>query len=60
MGLWHEVHGDEVQARQAILAAIATPYARQSGDYMAALGRTHAVRTSAYIDWWVYHPGGWD
>ena len=44
VGLWYEAHGDAAQAKQAVLAAIATPYARQSGDYMASLGRIHALR----------------
>lgn len=41
VGLWHEAHGDAAAARAAITAAVATPYARLSGDYMAALARVH-------------------
>ncbi|KAF8068335.1 hypothetical protein HT031_002023 [Scenedesmus sp. PABB004] len=44
VGLWHEAHGDAERARAAITAAVETPYARQSGDYMAALARVHAQR----------------
>ncbi len=44
VGLWHEAHGDAAAARAAITAAVATPYARLSGDYMAALARVHCKR----------------
>lgn len=44
VGLWHEAHGDDAAAREAISRAAATPYARQSGDYMASLSRVHCQR----------------
>lgn len=46
VGLWYESHQDPERAKQAILAAVATPYARLSGDYMASLAKVHAVRRS--------------
>jgi hypothetical protein len=44
VGLWHEAHGDAAAARDAVLQAVATPYARGSGDYMAALARVHCLQ----------------
>ncbi|GAX80175.1 hypothetical protein CEUSTIGMA_g7613.t1 [Chlamydomonas eustigma] len=44
VGLWYEAHNQPEEARKAILSAIATPYARLSGDYMVSLGKVHAVR----------------
>ncbi|KAG2452481.1 hypothetical protein HYH02_002720 [Chlamydomonas schloesseri] len=44
VGLWHEAEGDTAEAQKAITAAVATPYARLSGDYMAALARVHCQR----------------
>jgi len=44
VGLWYEAHKEEAAAKQAMLAAVATPYARRSGDYMASLARVHAMR----------------
>jgi len=44
VGLWYEAHNQPEEACKAILSAIATPYARLSGDYMASLGKVHAVR----------------
>ncbi|CAG9463347.1 unnamed protein product [Pedinophyceae sp. YPF-701] len=43
-GLYHEAEGDDLSAQRSILAAAMTPYARHSGDYMAALSRVHCVR----------------
>lgn len=43
-GLYAEARGDADAARAAVLQAVATPYGRQSGDYMAALARVHALR----------------
>lgn len=40
-GLYSEAHGDGQAAREALLQAVATPYAQRSGDYMAALARVH-------------------
>ena len=42
--LYAEAKGDAAAARTAILAAVATPYAQGSSDYMAALARVHAQR----------------
>ncbi|EFJ50557.1 hypothetical protein VOLCADRAFT_88486 [Volvox carteri f. nagariensis] len=39
VGLWHEAHGNATEAEKAITAAVQTPYARLSGDYMASLAR---------------------
>ncbi|GIL47692.1 hypothetical protein Vafri_4456 [Volvox africanus] len=44
VGLWHEAHGDTTEAKKAITAAVQTPYARLSGDYMASLARVHCQR----------------
>ncbi|KAG2445915.1 hypothetical protein HXX76_000518 [Chlamydomonas incerta] len=44
VGLWHEAEGDKAEAEKAITAAVATPYARLSGDYMASLARVHCLR----------------
>ncbi|GBF91154.1 hypothetical protein Rsub_04823 [Raphidocelis subcapitata] len=44
VGLYHEAHGDAGAAREAMLRAVGTAYARRSGDYMAALARVHCQR----------------
>ncbi|GLC54900.1 hypothetical protein PLESTB_000917900 [Pleodorina starrii] len=44
VGLWHEAHCDAAGAQKAITAAVQTPYARLSGDYMASLARVHCQR----------------
>lgn len=44
VGLWQEAHGDAEAARAAMVRAVQTPYARQSGDYMAALAGVHCAR----------------
>eukprot|EP00198_Chlamydomonas_reinhardtii_P001510 XP_001690846.1 predicted protein [Chlamydomonas reinhardtii] len=44
VGLWHEAEGDKAEAEKAVTAAVATPYARLSGDYMASLARVHCLR----------------
>ncbi|GIL70077.1 hypothetical protein Vretimale_3352 [Volvox reticuliferus] len=44
VGLWHEAHGNATEAKKAIVAAVQTPYARLSGDYMASLARVHCQR----------------
>jgi len=43
-GLYQEAKGDAEAAKTAILAAVATDYGKESGDYMAALARVHALR----------------
>jgi hypothetical protein len=42
--LWHEAHGEAAEAEGAMARAVQTQYARQSGDYMAALARVHCAR----------------
>lgn len=42
--LWMEGHGDAAAARESMVAAVATRYARGSGDYMADLARVHVTR----------------
>ena len=44
VALYHEAHGDAEAARGAMLRAVRTRYARQSGDYMADLARVHCLR----------------
>jgi hypothetical protein len=44
VGLWQEAHGAADLAKEAVLAAVATPYAKMSGDYMASLATVHAQR----------------
>jgi hypothetical protein len=44
LGLYREAKGDENGAKDAVLAAVATPYGSRSGDYMAALAEVHAKR----------------
>ena len=39
--LYHEAEGDAEGSKEAMLRAVATPYAKQAGDYMAALARVH-------------------
>jgi hypothetical protein len=41
MGLWHEAEGNADAARESMVAAVGTPYAEESGDYMASLARVH-------------------
>ena len=41
-GLYEEARSDADAARTAILAACASAYGQQSGDYMATVARTHA------------------
>lgn len=43
-GLWHEAHGSPAAARSAMEAAADAPYARLSGDYMAAVARVHCLQ----------------
>jgi len=43
-GLFHEAHGAAAEAEAAIIAAMKTPYALQSGDYMAAVASVHCLR----------------
>lgn len=43
VGLFHESLGDASKAEEALLAAVGTPYAQQSGDYMAALAAVHCL-----------------
>jgi len=42
-GLYQESIGDKESARESFLTAVATPYAQQSGDYMAAVAAVHSV-----------------
>jgi hypothetical protein len=44
VGLYQEAHGDEGGAREAMLRATGTQYARLSGDYMADLAHVHCLR----------------
>ena len=44
IGLWHEANGDAERAKEEILQAVETPYAKLSGDYMAGLAFVHAKR----------------
>ena len=44
VGLYREAKGDDAGAKEAVLAAVATPYGSRSGDYMAALAAVHAKR----------------
>eukprot|EP00898_Chlorokybus_atmophyticus_P008785 jgi/Chlat1/8908/Chrsp92S08236 len=39
--LYHEAYAEGEAARKEMLSAVATRYARASGDYMAALARVH-------------------
>lgn len=43
-GLFHESLGDSAQAEECLRAAVTTPYAQQSGDYMAAVAAVHCMR----------------
>lgn len=43
-GLFFEAEGNTQRAQESIVAACATRYALESGDYMAALARVHATR----------------
>lgn len=42
--LYYEAEGQAEASREAMLRAVATPYAKQAGDYMAALARVHCQR----------------
>lgn len=42
-GLYHESFGDASRAEKAMLEAVQTPYAQQSGDYMAAVAAVHCL-----------------
>lgn len=44
LGLFREAKGDTEGAKKYMRAAVATPYARGSGDYMADLARVHVTR----------------
>ena len=44
VGLFHESVGEHAEAQQALLEAVQTPYAQQSGDYMAGLAAVHCLR----------------
>ena len=44
VGLFHESVGELVEAERALLEAVGTPYAQQSGDYMAGLAAVHCLR----------------
>jgi hypothetical protein len=44
VALYLEAHGDAAGAREAMLRAVNTQYARLSGDYMAALARVHCLQ----------------
>jgi L-cysteine desulfidase len=44
VALYNEAEGREEEARAAMEAAVRTAYARQSGDYMAALAKVHCQR----------------
>ncbi|EIE22507.1 hypothetical protein COCSUDRAFT_16560 [Coccomyxa subellipsoidea C-169] len=43
VGLYHESMGNASKAEEAILAAVGTPYAQQSGDYMAGVAAVHCI-----------------
>lgn len=44
VGLWHEAHGNAEEAQAAVTKAVATQYAKLSGDYMASLAQVHCLR----------------
>ena len=44
IGLFHEAHGSPSEAEAAMKAAVATPYALQSGDYMASVASVHCLQ----------------
>lgn len=44
VALWYEAEGNVEAAKEAMLKAVQTDYARGSGDYMAALASTHMKR----------------
>lgn len=50
VGLWHEAHGDAGKAQEAMGKAVQTQYAKQSGDYMAALAVVHCQRRGWAVD----------
>lgn len=43
-GLYLEAEGDAERSKQAMLQSVETPYAQQSGDYMASVARVHCLR----------------
>jgi hypothetical protein len=43
VGLYREAHGDAGAACEALRAALATPYAARSGDYMVDVARVHVA-----------------
>lgn len=44
VALWHEAHGNQDDAKAAILDSLRTQYAQSSRDYMASLANVHARR----------------
>ena len=44
VGLYHEAEGSPAEAEAALTAAVATPYALQSGDYMASVAYMHCMQ----------------
>ncbi len=44
VGLYHEAEGSPAEAEAAIVEAVATPYALQSGDYMASVASVHCLQ----------------
>lgn len=44
VALWYEAQGDVEAAKEAMLNAVQTDYARGSGDYMCTLARVHVRR----------------
>lgn len=39
--LYHEAQGEALESQRAMLQAVATPYARRSGDYMVSVAQVH-------------------
>ncbi|BBM99664.1 lipoprotein NlpI [Marchantia polymorpha subsp. ruderalis] len=42
-GLYHEVYDNTDAAREAMVAAVRSPYGSRSGDYMATLAKVHCL-----------------
>ncbi|KAL3685484.1 hypothetical protein R1sor_003506 [Riccia sorocarpa] len=42
-GLYHEAYNNADAAREALIAAVRSPYGSRSGDYMASLARVHCL-----------------
>ncbi|KAL2653571.1 hypothetical protein R1flu_021699 [Riccia fluitans] len=42
-GLYHEAYNNVDAAREALIAAVRSPYGSRSGDYMASLARVHCL-----------------